>query len=307
MVRAASLGRFAIALDIVSMTSPCGFREFEQIVDGADHRPLGSDLVETAQEELPEASGMFDLTEDRFDDLLSEAVAAAPAGALEFCRHGGLARSFGPSSRAGGIRLAVARPAGGQVADDPTAGEVGEVLLVTVAGVGRDFLGIGAQHRTDFFDQRHERAGICRARLQALGDDDLMRTVDGDLGVVAGDHRTRARRLDAAVGIGELRWARSGGPPSGPRCGLPLFIMPEDGPGPSSFCGGGFLASASSVALATRMRSIRAVLLATQSGISSPRRSEPWVRSSSASVASARENQADTSAVSLFSVSSMRP
>src|ERR1700693_6046469 len=43
-------------------------------------------------------------------------------------------------------------------------------------------------------------------------------------------------RLSGSV---KLRWARSGGPPSGPRSGLPLFIMPEDGPGPSSSCGGG--------------------------------------------------------------------
>jgi hypothetical protein len=71
------------------MTSSRGFREFEQIVDGADHRPLRSDLVEAAQEELAEASGMFDLAEHGFDDLLSQAIAAAPAGALEFCRHAG--------------------------------------------------------------------------------------------------------------------------------------------------------------------------------------------------------------------------
>src|SRR5580692_3132376 len=169
MVRAASLGRFAIALDIVSMTSPCGFREFEQIVDGADHRPLGSDLVETAQEELPEASGMFDLTEDRFDDLLSQAVAAAPAGALEFCRHGGLAGCFGPASWTGGMGLAMACPAGSEVSGDPAAGEIGEVLLVAVSGVGRDFLGIGAQHGPNIAEQRRQCAGICRARLQALG------------------------------------------------------------------------------------------------------------------------------------------
>src|ERR1700686_1580475 len=120
MVRAAVLRWFANALDTVSMTSPRGLGEFEQVVDGADHRPLGSDLVEAAQEELAEASGMLDLAEHRFDDLLSQAVAAAPAGALEFCRHGGLARAFGPSSRPGGIRLAVARPTGGQITGDPT-------------------------------------------------------------------------------------------------------------------------------------------------------------------------------------------
>src|SRR5258708_9110916 len=114
MVRAAGLRWFANSLDIASLPLSRGFRELEQIVDGADHRPLGSDLVEAAQEELAEASGMLDLAEHRFDDLLSQAVAAAPAGALEFCRHGGLARAFGPASRPGGTRLAVARPTRGQ-------------------------------------------------------------------------------------------------------------------------------------------------------------------------------------------------
>src|SRR5258708_29920429 len=115
MVRAASLTRFMNSADLLRLTLPCFVGEFEQIVDGADHRPLGSDLVEAAQEELAEASGVFDLTEHRFDNLLSQAVAAASAGALEFCRHGGLSRSFRPSSKARGLRFAVARPAGGQV------------------------------------------------------------------------------------------------------------------------------------------------------------------------------------------------
>src|SRR5882672_12882930 len=98
MFRGVGLRWFANALDAMSMTLARGFREFEQIVDGADHRPLGFDLFEAAQEELAEAAGVFDLAEHRFDNLLSQAVAAAPAGALEFCRHGGLARSFGPTS-----------------------------------------------------------------------------------------------------------------------------------------------------------------------------------------------------------------
>src|SRR5260370_4627885 len=110
MVRAAGLIRFPNSVDIVSMTSPGCVGELEQIVDGADHRPLGSDLVEAAQEELAEASGVFDLAEHRFDDLLSQAVAATPAGAPEVCRPGRLARASRPTTRAGRNRLAVARP-----------------------------------------------------------------------------------------------------------------------------------------------------------------------------------------------------
>src|SRR5260370_35633668 len=130
MVRAAGLIRVPNSVDIVSMTSPGCVGEPEQIVDGADHRPLGSDLVEAAQEELAEASGMLDLAEHRFDDLLSQAVAAAPAGALEFCRHGGLAPGLWPFSRARRLRLAVARPPRGQITGDPTAGGLGEVGFV---------------------------------------------------------------------------------------------------------------------------------------------------------------------------------
>src|SRR5260370_14569504 len=125
MVRAAGLIRFPNSVDIVSMTSPGCVGELEQIVDGADHRPLGSDLVEAAQEELAEASGMLDLAEHRFDDLLSQAVAAAPARALEFCRHGGLARAFAPLSPPGGTPLALARPARCQITRGPTAGSLG--------------------------------------------------------------------------------------------------------------------------------------------------------------------------------------
>src|SRR6266568_4907753 len=123
------------AAERLIMASPCCGCEFEQIVDGADHRPLGFDLVEATQEELAEASGMLDLAEHGFDDLFSQAVAAAPAGELELSGHRGFARSFWPSSRAGGIGLAVARAAGSQIGSDPTAGEMSEIVLVTIAGV----------------------------------------------------------------------------------------------------------------------------------------------------------------------------
>jgi len=63
--------------------------EFEQVVGGADHRPLASDLVETAQQELSEASDVLDLTKDGLDDLFAQSIAAAPAGTFELGGHGG--------------------------------------------------------------------------------------------------------------------------------------------------------------------------------------------------------------------------
>src|SRR5260370_17312737 len=110
---------------------------------------------------------MFDLAEQRFDDLLAQAVAAAPAGALEFCRHGGLARAFGPLSGPGGILLVVARPTGGQITGDPTSGGLGEVVLGAVAGVGGSLLGVGAPHPPAFFFQPHHPRSLPPARSAA--------------------------------------------------------------------------------------------------------------------------------------------
>ena len=43
------------------MRSSCGFGQLEQIVDGANHRPLASDLVEPTQQELPETLGLLEV------------------------------------------------------------------------------------------------------------------------------------------------------------------------------------------------------------------------------------------------------
>jgi hypothetical protein len=102
------LRRVARWTGVVGMTSPCGVGQLEQIMDGANHRPLASDLVETPQQELPEASGLLDVSEYRLDDLLVQAVATAPASTLELGCHGGLARPFWPLSRSRSMLLAVA-------------------------------------------------------------------------------------------------------------------------------------------------------------------------------------------------------
>jgi hypothetical protein len=63
------------------MRSPCGFGQLEQIVEGANHRPPASDLVELTHQELPETFGLLDLSEHGFDNLLAQPVAATPASA----------------------------------------------------------------------------------------------------------------------------------------------------------------------------------------------------------------------------------
>ena len=50
-------------------------------------RPFGAHFLYTAQQKLAEASCLLDLPEHRLDDLLSQAVAAAISGALEFLPH----------------------------------------------------------------------------------------------------------------------------------------------------------------------------------------------------------------------------
>jgi hypothetical protein len=40
-------------------------------MNGTENSPLGLHLGEAAQEELAEAPGLLDLTEDRLDDLLA--------------------------------------------------------------------------------------------------------------------------------------------------------------------------------------------------------------------------------------------
>src|SRR5579863_9964346 len=121
---------------MVLVTSSCGVGQLQEVVDGADHRPFASDLVEAPQQELPEASGMFDLPEHRLDDLFAQPIAAAATGPLKLDRHGGLARPARPLSRTGRILCAMAGAAWSQIRGDTAAAQIGEVGLVAVAGIG---------------------------------------------------------------------------------------------------------------------------------------------------------------------------
>jgi hypothetical protein len=50
-------------------------------VNGADQRPFGGDFVDAAQQELSKPSRLFDLAENRFHNLLPQAIAATVASA----------------------------------------------------------------------------------------------------------------------------------------------------------------------------------------------------------------------------------
>ena len=64
-----------------------------QVVSGADERPFSTDFFDTPQVELPEASGLFDLSEHRLNDLLSQSVSASIARPPELFTHLGMSVS----------------------------------------------------------------------------------------------------------------------------------------------------------------------------------------------------------------------
>ena len=61
--------------------------EFEQVVDGAEHCPLGPDITKPATEELAKATCRFDLAEDRLDGLFAFLVALFAFGGHQAAAH----------------------------------------------------------------------------------------------------------------------------------------------------------------------------------------------------------------------------
>src|ERR671930_11652 len=159
------------------MGSPRGICELEQVVGGADHRPFASDLLETSKQELSEASGIFDLTENGFDDLLAQSITAASPGAFELERYGRDTRAAPPSALTARVVVAVPRSARGHKGFDAAAGQMGEIGIGAEPSVGRELLGIAAKDGARRAEQWLEAARIDRARLHALGNDDLMRAI----------------------------------------------------------------------------------------------------------------------------------
>ena len=49
----------------------CPCREFSDVMGGAEHGPFTGNLFDASEEELAEASGLFDVSEDGFDDLFA--------------------------------------------------------------------------------------------------------------------------------------------------------------------------------------------------------------------------------------------
>ena len=62
--------------------------EFCEVVGGADHCPFAFYLVDSAEEELPEASGLLDVSKYGFDCIFSDTVPASMPAFSESGAHG---------------------------------------------------------------------------------------------------------------------------------------------------------------------------------------------------------------------------
>ncbi len=129
------------------MASPGCVGELEEVVGGADHGPLASRLFEAVQAEPSEAPGPLDLPKHGLDDLLSEAVSAVPAGALEPGRHGGDARALGGASLVDRVSLLMRASSRCEMGAGASPSETGEVGLGADAGVAGDLLRVAPARR----------------------------------------------------------------------------------------------------------------------------------------------------------------
>src|SRR6202790_3901624 len=65
----------------------CEGEQLEEVVGGADHRPLGAHFCDAPQQELAESARLFDLSEHRFHHLLSQSVGRFEAAVVDLLSH----------------------------------------------------------------------------------------------------------------------------------------------------------------------------------------------------------------------------
>src|SRR6266436_389582 len=108
---------------------PC---ELGEVVGGADHRPFGLHFLDATQQKLSDPSCLLDLSEYRFDDLLSEPVPASPSRPLELGAHGLGERPTDLSFDLGGMLGSSSC----DVSADTAIGQDLEVRLAQIAAIG---------------------------------------------------------------------------------------------------------------------------------------------------------------------------
>ena len=87
----------------------------------AEQLPFGSNIVEAAEEKLPEASGLFDLANHRFDNLFPQPVPSSLTTALDLDCHRDHSRLLLETPPGFGL-VAVAATSAGDVGVDTSIG-----------------------------------------------------------------------------------------------------------------------------------------------------------------------------------------
>src|SRR5690606_19830608 len=129
-------------------------------------------------------------------------VGAFAALCLELSAHRD-ARLGGRRPAAAALGRVVALPIRWNERLGPEMFAIADVVFGEVPGVGGGRLGNGAAVVDDSIEHRREMPDVRRLVRHALGDDDLVRLVDGELDVV-GLHESAVTLHDATVGVGEV-------------------------------------------------------------------------------------------------------
>jgi hypothetical protein len=159
------------------------FCQLQQVMNRTDQTPFAADFLDTAQQELPEASGLFDLTEYGLDGLLAQPIATPARGACELRTHRCYASTpASPSTPRGGVPMSL--PAGGHVRSDLVPGKDRQVTFGTISGISRELARLPSGVGLDLFDDRGELLHIGGRVRQTLRDNDLRVGVHRRLPVV---------------------------------------------------------------------------------------------------------------------------
>src|SRR3954454_9336006 len=180
------------------------FRKLQQVVNGADQAPFSLHFRNTAHQELPKASTLFDLAEDRFDYRFAQPIAAASSGSRQLRTHRRHSGACAATTLADGCCLAVTLASGGNVTVDAVTGEDGEIAFAAVSGIRGKLLSLSAHVLFDLLHHRLELLNIIAAVAQTLRDNDLSRGVHRRLRVVGLDIFLARLVHDGAFRVGEI-------------------------------------------------------------------------------------------------------
>ena len=167
-------------------------------------RPLLADLAHTSTKELPESSGLLDLTDDRLGECLAPRVDLSSATRPKRACHPLSQRHvLGWTSARSGRDATMFLLSGRDEGFDPFALECPNVFFRPVSSVCDHRFGLGVQRRFDRSNRGPELVDVRGSRCHVLRDDHLKQIVDRDLGVIALDESV-AGLLDPRLRIGEV-------------------------------------------------------------------------------------------------------